>query len=33
MAHAFPSMSSLSSVLQLYNPQIYGKKKVKNWVR
>ena len=28
-----PCPAALSSVLQLYNPQIYGKTKVKNWVR
>ena len=28
-----PCSAALSSVLQLYNPQIYGKTKVKNWVR
>ena len=28
-----PCPAALSSVLQLYNPQIYGKKNVKNWVR
>ena len=28
-----PCPAALSSVLQLYNSQIYGKKNVKNWVR